>query len=168
MEPEPEQVQQERAQALQADMKLSRHPAQWDRLGANPQLAPLAVDECLRFDPSIPVTRRILWRDTEFGGYVIPANATVFAILIAANRDPQVFSAPDHFDIARREARHCSFGGGIHFCLGSHLARMDAEIAFAAMARRFARVEVDEAAIEWAPSLFRVPGKMPAVLRPRT
>jgi cytochrome P450 len=120
------------------------------------------VDECLRFEPSVPITRRILWEDTEFSGTVIPANASVFAILIGANRDPQYFTDPDRFDITRREAKHCSFGGGIHFCLGSHLARMNAEIAFNHMTKRFTALEVNESDIEWAPSLFRIPGKIPA------
>ena len=115
-----------------------------------------------RFEPSVPITRRILWEDTEFSGVTIPANACVYAILIGANRDPQYFTDPDRFDITRNEARHCSFGGGIHFCLGSHLARMNAEIAFNHMAKRFTALEVDESNIEWAPSLFRIPGKIQA------
>ncbi|MDA8752745.1 cytochrome P450 [Halieaceae bacterium] len=86
----------------------------------------------------------------------------VWAVLIAGNRDPEVFTEPDRFDIGRKEAKHCSFGGGIHFCLGSHLARLNAEVAFLAMTQRFSHLKVDESAIEWAPSLFRIPGKIPA------
>lgn len=71
-----------------------------------------------------PITLRILWEDTEFSGITIPANANVYALLIGANRDPLYFTEPDRFDISRNEAKHCSFGGGIHFCLGSHLVRM--------------------------------------------
>ncbi|NND69367.1 MAG: cytochrome P450, partial [Halioglobus sp.] len=146
---------------------FSRYPEQFERLAADPTLAGTAVEECLRFEPSVPLTRRILWRDTEFGGYTIPANAVVYAILIGANRDPDVFSDPDKFDIGRSEAKHCSFGGGIHFCLGSHLARMNAEIAFTEMARRFTDFHADEARREWAPSLFRIPGSIPATFRIR-
>ncbi len=116
----------------------------------------------MRFEPSVPVTLRVLWEDTQFSGITVPANATVFAMLIGANRDPAMFTDPDRFDIGRNEAKHCSFGGGIHFCLGSHLAKMNAEIAFSQMARRFTAIEVDEARIEWAPSLFRIPGSIPA------
>lgn len=141
---------------------FARYPEQFEMLAANPDLVGTAVDECLRFEPSVPVTRRVMWEDTEFSGITIPANAVVYAILIGANRDPSMFTEPDCFDIARNEARHCSFGGGIHFCLGSHLARMNAEIAFTQMARRFTAIEVDESKIEWAPSLFRIPGKIPA------
>lgn len=141
---------------------FSRYPREFEKLAANPDLVGSAVDECLRFEPSVPVTRRILWEDTQFSGITIPTNAVVYAILIGANRDPSMFTDPDRFDIARNEARHCSFGGGIHFCLGSHLARMNAQIAFTQMARRFTSIEVDESAIEWAPSLFRIPGKIHA------
>jgi len=147
---------------------FSRYPSEFEKLAANPALAESAVEECLRFEPSVPVTRRVLWEDTQFSGITIPANAVVYAILIGANRDPSVFTDPDRFDIARDEARHCSFGGGIHFCLGSHLARMNAQIAFTQMARRFTAIEVDETQIEWAPSLFRIPGRIPARFQCRT
>ncbi len=146
---------------------FARHPEQFEKLAENPQLANSAVEECLRFEPSVPITRRTLWEDTEFSGVTIPANANVYAMLIAANRDPHYFTEPDLFDITRNEARHCSFGGGIHFCVGSHLARMNAEIAFNQMAKRFTAIEIDEAKIEWAPSLFRIPGSIPARFRLR-
>jgi cytochrome P450 len=146
---------------------FSRHPEEFEKLAAQPELALSAVEECLRYEPSVPITRRILWEDTEFGGVTVPANAIVYAILIAGNRDPEVFSDPERFDITRNEARHCSFGGGIHFCLGSHLARMNAEIAFTQMARRFTAVRADESRIEWAPSLFRIPGSVPATFELR-
>jgi len=141
---------------------FARYPDQFEKLAAGPNLVASAVEECLRFEPSVPYTRRVLWEDTEFSGITVPANASIYAILIGANRDPAVFTDPDRFDIGRNEARHCSFGGGIHFCLGSHLARLNAEIAFASMAQRFTEIEVDESMIEWAPSLFRIPGKIPA------
>lgn len=141
---------------------FSRHPEEFEKLAVDPALARSAAEECLRYEPSVPITRRTLWEDTEFSGVTLPANATVYAILIAGNRDPSVFSDPDRFDITRDEARHCSFGGGIHFCLGSHLAKMNAEIAFTEMAQRFTAIRADESCIEWAPSLFRIPGRIPA------
>jgi cytochrome P450 len=141
-----------------------RYPEQFGKLRAQPDLLSPAVEECLRFEPSVPYTVRVLWEDTVFGGVTIPADSTVWAALIAANRDPEIFPEPDTFDITRRGARHCSFGGGIHFCLGSHLARMNAEVAFATMARRYRQVEVDEEGIQWAPSLFRIPARIPALV----
>ena len=147
---------------------FSRYPEEFEKLAADPTLATSAVEECLRFEPSVPITRRILWEDTQFSGVTIPANAIVYAILVGANRDPHYFTDPDRFDISRNEAKHCSFGGGIHFCLGSHLARMNAEIAFNHMAQRFTAIEVDESKIEWAPSLFRIPGSIAARFQRRT
>ncbi len=146
---------------------FARYPQAFELLAARPELAGSAVEECLRFEPSVPVTRRILWEDTDFGGFTVPANSIVYAMLIAANRDPEIFSRPDEFDITRREARHCSFGGGIHFCLGSHLARMNAEIAFCAMTERFSAVHINPAEVTWAPSLFRIPESIPATLARR-
>ena len=90
------------------------------------------------------------------------------AVLIAGNRDPKVYSDPDKFDITRNEARHCSFGGGIHFCLGSHLARLNTEVALSSMVRRFTNLQLNDDNIEWAPSLFRIPAKMPMVVARRS
>jgi len=146
---------------------FAQHPDQFELLAAQPQLLPGAVEECLRFEPSVPYSYRVLWEDTEFGGITLPADAIVSALLIAANRDPAVFANPDQFDISRGGVKHCSFGGGIHFCLGSHLARMNAEIAFQAMATRVTDIEFDEQGFEWAPSLFRIPGRSPARFKPR-
>ena len=92
---------------------------------------------------------------------MIPKDNRVMAVLIAGNRDPAVFSNPDTFDITRNEARHCSFGGGIHFCLGSHLARLNTEIALSSMVARFTNLQLSDEDIEWAPSLFRIPSKIP-------
>jgi cytochrome P450 len=141
---------------------FAHHPEQFELLAAHPQLAGSAVEECLRFEPSVPMTVRVLWEDTDFGGITIPADSVVSAHLIAANRDPAAFTDPNRFDITRNEARHCSFGGGIHFCLGSHLARMNAEVAFSSIARRIRDIELDAANFRWAPSLFRIPGSIPA------
>ena len=146
---------------------FAQHPEQFERLAQHRELAESAVEECLRYEPSIPYTSRVLWEDTEFGGITIPADSVIMCVLIGANRDPAVFTEPDRFDITRKEAKHCSFGGGIHFCLGSHLARMNAEVAFSSIAKRIKDIELDEAGFEWAPSLFRIPGKVPARVTPR-
>jgi cytochrome P450 len=149
-------------------MCFSRNPGAFEQLARNPDLVGSAVEECLRYEPSVPVTRRILWEDTEFDGITIPTNSIVYGILVGANRDPDVFTDPDKFDITRNDARHCSFGGGIHFCLGSHLARMNTEIALTAMTERFTDFHAHEEQLEWAPSLFRIPGKLPATFKKRS
>ncbi|MEH6611319.1 MAG: cytochrome P450 [Halioglobus sp.] len=140
---------------------FARFPDQWELLYQQPELLDSAIEECLRFEPSVPLTIRTLHEDTEFGGIMIPKDNRVMAVLIAGNRDPAVFSNPDNFDITRNEGRHCSFGGGIHFCLGSHLARLNTEIALSSMVSRFTNLQLNDEDIEWAPSLFRIPSKMP-------
>ncbi len=145
---------------------FARHPAECEKLRARPGLIPNAVDECLRFDGPIGMTMRVLHEDAEIGGQRIPADTVVFAILWGANRDPEVFADPDRFDIERKNAHdHLAFGGGTHFCLGSHLARMEAQEALGALVTRAPRLELATDRIEWGPSLFRVPARLPMRLR---
>ncbi len=142
---------------------LIRHPEQAERLRAQPELLPTAIDECLRFDGPILLTVRIPREDLEIGGKVIPKDATVMAMLAAADRDPAKFPEPDRFDVARRPNEHLAFGGGVHFCLGSHLARMEAEVAIGTLLARTKnlRLTVREEDLEMGPSLFRVLARLP-------
>ena len=145
---------------------FARHPAECAKLRARPDLIPNAIDECLRFDGPIGMTVRVLHEDAEIGGHRIPADTEVFAILWGANRDPEVFADPDRFDIERKNAHdHLAFGGGTHFCLGSHLARMEAQEALGALVTRAPRLELATDRIEWGASLFRVPARLPMRLR---
>lgn len=125
-------------------LALLHHPDQEWLLRQDPGLLPTALDEILRFDPPVQVTAR--WSDTPlaFGGTHIPAGSTVTTVLAAANRDPERFSHPDRFDITRKEARPLSFGAGIHHCLGWSLAKLEGEITFEAILRRFTRIELAE------------------------
>src|SRR5690606_26388378 len=133
---------------------------------ANPALVPNAVEECLRFEGPIGMTVRVLHEDAVFGGRRIPADSEVLAILWSANRDPEVFPDPDRFDVARPNARdHLAFGGGTHLCLGAHLARMEAQEALGALVTRAPTLELLAERIEWGPSLFRVPARLPVALR---
>ncbi len=146
---------------------LIRHPAELAKLRAHPELAASATDECLRFDGPIPLTPRVLHADAEFGGKTIPKNTRVWGLLSAANRDPAAFPDPDRFDIARRPNDHLAFGGGPHFCLGAHLAKLEGEIAITSLVTRFDDLRLVSETIEWGPSLFRVPGKLPVTFRPQ-
>jgi hypothetical protein len=144
---------------------LVRHPEQIAILQANPDLIAGAVDECLRYDSPIPLTPRVLHEDATFDGITIPKNSTVWGLLHAANRDPERFPDPDRFDIRRPDNEHLAFGGGAHFCLGAHLAHLEAELAIGALMARARDFELESEAIEWGPSLFRVPGKLPIRFR---
>jgi cytochrome P450 len=143
---------------------LLRHPDELARLRRDPSLIETAVDECLRFDGPIILTVRILHDDAEFGGRTLTKNSMIWCMLAAANRDPAVFSDPDRFDVGRRPNEHLAFGGGPHFCLGSHLAKLEGQIAIGRLVQRF-----DDLALapgfEWGASLFRVPGRLPVTFR---
>jgi cytochrome P450 len=122
-----------------AVLTLLQHPEQWELLRANPGLVEGAVEETLRFcGPSKGMLRRAT-RDCTVGGTEVRAGQNVLAAFGAANRDPEQFSDPERFDITRADSRHIAFGYGAHFCLGAALARMEAQVALAALARRLVR-----------------------------
>lgn len=105
-----------------------------------------AVDEALRHDPPVLLTARTTIRPTEIAGVPIPTNRPIVTILAAANRDPEVFTDPDHFDVRRDNAAdHISFSLGRHYCLGAALARMEGEVALRALHERYPRLRVDHA-----------------------
>ena len=146
---------------------LVEHPEELAKLRARPELIASAVEECLRYDGPIILTARVLHADAEFGGKTIPRDAKVWGMLAAANRDPAVFRAPDTFDIERQPNEHLAFGGGAHFCLGAHLARLEGQIAIGSLVARFDDLALLSPTVEWGPSLFRVPGRLPLGFRAR-
>ncbi len=142
-------------------LALMKHPEQLTKLRAQPQLIDSAVEECLRYDGPIVLTVRITREATRFGDKTIPANTPVMCLLAAANHDPAHFPNPERFDIARHDSDHMAFGGGVHFCLGAHLARMETQVAIGSLVQRFKKIERTTTDIEWGASLFRVLGKLP-------
>ena len=109
--------------------RLLEHRESWDALCADPTLIPGAVEEVLRYDSSVIHWRRRTTRPVELSGVELPEGADVLVSIGAANRDPEVFTDPDRFDIRRREAsEHLSFGNGPHYCLGAPLARLEARV----------------------------------------
>lgn len=116
---------------------LLRHPDQLARLRAEPELAPSAIEELLRFDSPVQLVVRFPREDVEIGGRTIPKGARVMLLLGAANHDPGRFADPDVLDLGRGDRGHLSFGGGPHFCLGNALARMEGEVVLPALVRRF-------------------------------
>jgi cytochrome P450 len=144
---------------------LLQHPDQLARLRARPELIKSAVEECMRFDTSIPMTMRILHEDAEFGGHTIAADTPVVGLIAAAQRDPAVYTDPDRFDIGRDEAPILAFGGGVHHCLGAHLARMEMQTSILGLVQRFPNLQLVSDELSWGRSLFRVPERL--VLRGR-
>jgi cytochrome P450 len=103
---------------------------------AHPDAIPAIVDEGLRFEPPVALLPRACGKDVHWAGVHLAAGAPLLYGIAAANRDPAVFADPHRFDPARKPNRHLSFGHGLHFCLGSHLARRELEVALAALLRR--------------------------------
>jgi cytochrome P450 len=122
---------------------LIRNPDQLARLRAHPDLMGTAVDEFLRYDPSIYTTFRATNEEVQIGDKTLPANSFCFVALAAANRDPAVFENPNTLDIGRSNAaRHVTFAGGIHLCLGFMLARMEGRVAFSRILQKFGTLEL--------------------------
>jgi pimeloyl-[acyl-carrier protein] synthase len=130
-------------------LALLQHPSQLEALRAEPSLVRNAVEEMLRYDSPVQLVGRTLLRDVEIDGRQISRGDQVVGIIGAANRDPAQFPEPDRFDVGRRDIRHLSFSGGIHFCLGAQLARTEGQVAIGSLVRRFPRLERAVGQLEW-------------------
>jgi cytochrome P450 len=136
-------------------LALHRNPDQLALLKSNPSLMTNAIEEFLRYDSSVQMTGRVALEDIDdLGGKKIPKGESVLCLLGSANRDPAVYpDRPDQLDITRPNVRPMSFGGGIHFCLGAQLARIEAEIAIGTLLRRLPELKLDDAENpEWRPT----------------
>jgi cytochrome P450 len=123
--------------------RLLENPDRWADIAGQPDLIPAAVDETLRYDPSVPVWRRITTRPVTLAGVDLPEGARLFLWLAAAGRDGAAFDKPDEFDLYRPDAeRHLAFGKGLHYCLGANLGKLEAQIAVAELARRYPRLRL--------------------------
>ena len=121
---------------------LGEHPDQRRELVADPSLISSAVEETLRYEPPSPVQARYVARDTEHYGHTVTEGSYMLLINASANRDEAHFDQPDRYDI-HRKGGHLSFGQGLHFCLGSALARLEARVAFEEVFKRWTDWEVD-------------------------
>jgi cytochrome P450 len=136
-------------------LALHRNPDQLALLKANPGLITNAIEEFLRYDSSVQLTGRVALEDIEdLGGRRIPRGESVLCLLGSANHDPAVYpDRPERLDITRPNVKPLSFGGGIHFCLGAQLARIEAEIAISTLLRRLPDLRLDDAENpEWRPT----------------
>jgi len=125
-------------------LHLLSSPAQLDLVLADRILVPAAIEESLRLEPAAAVVDRYATRDASLGGARIPAGDQVTVSITAANRDPAVFAEPDAFDVRRPDAgRHLAFARGPHFCLGAHLARLEARVAIEAILDLLPRLRLD-------------------------
>ena len=126
-------------------LDLLQHPDQFQKLRRNPDLTNPAIEEMLRYNGPVDATLNrwasedIEWRD----GHIIKAGDVLIPLLLAADRDPEVFDDPETFDISRNPNPHIAFGHGIHFCLGAPLARMEGKIAVSFLIDRFPKMKLN-------------------------
>lgn len=127
---------------------LLTHPHQLDKLKRQPTLVAAAIDELLRYDSPVQIIIRRAIADVELEGNVIHQGDKVNLLLGAANRDPARFVAPDQLDITRQESSKLPFGSGMHYCLGSELARVQGQIAVNTLIHRFDLLTLERDRIE--------------------
>ncbi len=125
-------------------LALMRHPEQLARLRDEPALMPGAVEEFLRYDSSVQYANRVALEEVALGDKTVPKGVMVMGVVGSANRDEEVYDEAERFDVTRSGVRPISFGGGIHHCIGSQLARLEIEIAVGSMIRRFPKLRLGE------------------------
>jgi cytochrome P450 len=125
-------------------LELSRHTEAVRDLRRDPSLLPAALEEMIRFVPSVIWLGRRALRDLEIERTAIPVGSTVTLFFVSANRDARVFDDPGRFDIRRTPNPHLGFGLGRHFCIGAPLAPLEARVMFEELLPRLSRVEVTE------------------------
>lgn len=118
-------------------LALSNNPEQLKSLKSNQALLDSVLEEALRFESPVQLLGRIANRDVEYNGHIFKKDETITLSLGAANRDPEIFTEPDRFDIHRNAKQHLAFGAGAHFCLGSWLARKQWKLAIGEFLKRF-------------------------------
>ena len=143
---------------------LAEHPDQRRELVERRDLVPKAVEELLRYEPPSPVQARLVTKDVEHHGQVVPEGSAMLLLNASANRDDRQFPDGDRFDIHRRIDHHLSFGYGIHFCLGAALARLEGRVALDEVLQRFPEWEVDwDNAVQARTSTVRGWERLPVV-----
>jgi pimeloyl-[acyl-carrier protein] synthase len=147
-------------------LALLKNPSELERLRADRSLLPTAVNELLRYDAPVQATARVAREDLELAGERIPSGAMVQVLLGSANRDPVRFEDPDRLDVGRTNNEHLAFGWGVHYCLGGPLARLEAEVALAALLDRYPSWRLGQRGYERRPIPFvRGLAKLPLRVR---
>jgi cytochrome P450 len=128
------------------------HPDQWALLAEQPELAEQAVEECMRFAPTIGIAPRMAAETFEFEGFEIPAGTLVSLSTSSANYDPAAFVEPETFDITAVREPIFTFGGGPHYCLGASLARAEMQVALPLLAQRMPGLQL-AGEVQWRPRM---------------
>lgn len=134
-------------------LTLLRRPDQLEKLRADHSLIHSAIEELLRYESPIQYTSRLAPDDVQMGGKTIHKGQAVFAMMGAANRDPERFPDPDRLDIYRQDNRHLAFAWAAHFCFGAPLARLEGEIAFETILQRMPNLRLEPGPVTWRENL---------------
>ena len=134
-------------------LSLLRIPEQLARLRTERELMPAAVEELLRYESPSQHTARLAPADVTLGVKQIRKRQATIAVMAAGNRDPERFADPDRLDFDRPDNRHLAFGWAAHFCFGAPLARIEGQIAFATLLRRFPLLEMTNEPLVWRENL---------------
>jgi pimeloyl-[acyl-carrier protein] synthase len=135
-------------------LALLHHPEQLAKLKAEPELAPNAIEEILRYESPAQANNRWVYEDMEFGGKTLRRGDHVYMMFGAANRDPAYFSQPNQLDISRKVGKHVAFGLGIHFCIGAPLARAEGQIGITTLLQRLPNLALQtDKQPEWSESV---------------
>ena len=151
-----------------AVQELLAHPDEEQRVRAEPELLPRAIEEVLRFASPVQFAPRRATRAAELQGVAVREDDVLLCWIGSANRDETVFASPERFDVARDPNPHLSFGFGIHYCIGANLARLEARVALEALLRRTRSIELaGEEPLPLHPSpVFRAVTRLPVRLEP--
>lgn len=145
---------------------LARNPDQFDKIRANPDLIPMAVEEHLRFSSPIQNLYRYTIADYTVGEVTIPCGSRVMLSFGAANRDPEVFESPDEFRADRNPRSHVAFGFGAHTCIGAPLARLEAQAVLRELVQNASRISLEGETVWSTNSSLRGPTHLPVRLTP--
>jgi len=148
-----------------AVVALLNHPEQMAMVRANHALVPNVLEETLRYEAPIQWFPRQAMQEVQIAGTTVPAGSMLMAMYGSANHDERKFPEPDRFDIMRNLEGHLTFGFGIHFCLGSQLARLEARVALEGFLGRFVHIARKDERITWIDSILaRGPKTLPLML----
>jgi len=146
---------------------FARNPQEYDKIRANPDLIPMAIEELLRFTSPIQNLYRYTCADYDIGDVTIPSGSRVLLSFGAANRDPVAFDDPDAFVADRNPRMHVAFGYGAHMCIGAPLARMEAEAVLRELVERVERISTTGPTVWSTNSSLRGPTQLPVRLETR-
>jgi cytochrome P450/ferredoxin-NADP reductase len=121
---------------------FAENPGEWDKVRANPDLIPNAVEEAVRVAAPVRGWTRFVAENSVLAGHALPAGSRVLVMFASANLDPQKYTDPARFDVTRAVHDHVGFGQGVHMCMGMHLARLEMQALVEALRRRVARFEL--------------------------